>query len=497
MAEEKEAEEKEVEEIENIVTVTDSGPCKKKITVEIPEEKIKDALAEQFGELKRDVVLPGFRKGRAPMRLLEKRFGSDVSDQVKLKMLADASDAALKDNEIDVLGDPDIDHENIELPESGAFKFEFDVEVRPEFDLPETDGIPVDKTNVEITDEDIAEELENLQRRMGVWEPRESKAVEDGDQIVADVLVKIEGVDEIDKKDNIEFAVRENGFVAGVPVEDLPKVLKGAKHGDSKTAKVDIPATFYNEELRGKKVELDITVKDVKELALAELNEDFFKRFGVDDLDDLKDKIREAHEQQADQQGRQLMADQVYEYLLKSTDFELPESIIADQSQRIIQRQYSNLLMRGLKPEQLEEEMKTLQANSEDQAKEQMKLFFIIDKIAEKLGVEVGEEEINGHIAQVAAQKGKRPEQMRQELARDGSLAQFTLQVREQKCVEKLLESAKITEVAADKAKKKTAKKKTAKKKTAAKKTAKKDDAETKPAAKKKTAKKKATKKKE
>jgi trigger factor len=153
--------------------------------------------------------------------------------------------------------------------------------------------------------------------------------------------------------------------------------------------------------------------------------------------------------------------------------------------------------MRGLKPEQLEEEMKALQANSEDQAKEQMKLFFIMDKIAEKLGVEVSDEEINGHIAQVAAQKGKRPEKMREELARDGSLAQFTLQVREQKCVEKLLESAKITEVAADKAKKKTAKKKTAKKKTAAKKATKKDDAEKKPAAKKKTAKKKTTKKKE
>lgn len=486
------AEEKEAEEIKNIVTIEDSGPCKKKVIVEIPEEKIKEALAEQFNELKRDSVLPGFRKGRAPMRLLEKRFGSDVGEQVKLKLLADSSDAALKDNEIDVLGDPDIDHENIELPESGPMKYEFEAEVRPDFELPETDGIPIDKTNVEISDEDIAEELENLQRRMGVWEPREGKAVEDGDQIVADVLVKTEGVDDVDKKDNIEFAVRENGFVAGVPVEDLPKVLVGAKHGDSKTATVDIPATFYNEELRGKKVELEITVKDVKELALAELDEDFFKRFDVDDLDDLKDKIREAHEQQADQQGRQLMADQIYEYLLKATDFDLPASIIADQSQRIIQRQYSNLLMRGLKPEQLEEEMKAMQANSEEQAREQMKLFFIMDKIAEKLGVEVGPEEINGHIAQVAAQKGKRPEKMREELARDGSLAQFTLQVREQKCVEKLLESAKITEVAADKAKKKTTKKKTAKKKTA-----KKDDTEKKPAAKKKVAKKKTTKKKE
>lgn len=468
------AEEKETAEIKNIVTVKDSGPCKKKITVEVPEEKIKDALAEQFNELKRDTVLPGFRKGRAPMRLLEKRFGTDVGQQVKLKLLADASDAAIKDNEIDVLGDPDIDHENIELPEAGALKFEFEAEVRPDFDLPNTDAIAVDKPKIEVTDEQVDEELQNLQRRMGIWEPREGKAVAEGDQVVADALIKTEGVDEIDKHDNIEFSVSENAFVAGIPVEDLPKVLKGAKHGDSKTAKVDVPKTFYNEQFRGKKVEVEITVKDVKELVPAELDEDFFKRFGVDDKDDLTDKIRETHEQQADQQSRQRMGDQIYEYLLANTSFDLPESIIADQSQRIMQRQYSNMLMKGLKPEQITEEMQALQANSEEQAKEQMKLFFIMDKIAEKLGIEVSPEEINGHIAQVAAQKGKRPEKMREELARDGSLAQFTLQVREQKCVEKLLESAKITEVAGDKPKKKTAKKKAAKKKTAKKKTAKK-----------------------
>ena len=119
------------------------------------------------------------------------------------------------------------------------------------------------------------------------------------------------------------------------------------------------------------------------------------------------------------------------------------------------------MLMKGLKPDQIEDEMKKLQANSETQAVEQMKLFFIMDKIAEKLGIEVSPEEINGHIAQVAAQRGKRPEKMREELARDGSLAQFSLQIREQKCVEKMLETAKITDVAGDKpAAKKTAPKK-------------------------------------
>lgn len=479
------AEEKQT--IPNIVTIEDSGPCKKKIIVEIPEEKIKDAMAEQYSELKKDAVLPGFRKGRAPMRLIEKRFGSDVTQQVKLKLLADASDAAIKDNQIDVLGDPDIDHENIELPDSGPMKFEFEAEVRPDFDLPELENIPVEKPKVEVTDAKIAEELENLRKRMGIFQPVEGKTVEEGDQAVVDVKVKTEGIDEVDKHDNLEISIRENGFVAGIPVEDLPKVLKGAKRGDTKTANVEMPKTFYKEELRGKKIELQIEVKEVKQLQLAELDEDFFRKFGVADEAELKERIKEAHEEQAERDARQQMADQIYEYLLENTDFDMPESIVADQAQRIAQRQYSQLLMQNTDSDTIKEKMQNLQASSQEQATEQMKLFFVMDKIAEKLEVEVSPEEINGHIAQIAVQQGRRPEKMREELARDGSLAQFTLQVREQKCIEKMLETAKVTEVAEVK---KTEKKK-ADKKTPAKKAARDETSEKRTAPKKKTSKKK------
>jgi FKBP-type peptidyl-prolyl cis-trans isomerase (trigger factor) len=109
--------------------------------------------------------------------------------------------------------------------------------------------------------------------------------------------------------------------------------------------------------------------------------------------------------------------------------------------------------------------MEQLRGGSEQQAKEQLKAFFIMDKVADKLGDEVSEEEINGHIAQLAIQRGQRPERMREEMVRDGSLAQFRLQVREDKCIAKLLESAKITEVKGERAKKaKAAAKKDAKK---------------------------------
>ena len=130
------------DEIKNIVTIADSGPCKKKISVEIPAEKISKVFDEQYEELRKNALVPGFRKGRAPRRLLEKRFGKETSEQTKLKLLVDASDSAIKDNKIESLGEPTIEHEKIKLPETGPLKFEFEVEVRPEFKLPELEGIP-------------------------------------------------------------------------------------------------------------------------------------------------------------------------------------------------------------------------------------------------------------------------------------------------------------------------------------------------------------------
>ena len=403
------AEEKKTEEIKNIVTIEDAGPCKKKVSVEVLEEKIKQALTDEYKELKQGAEVAGFRKGRAPMRLLEKKFGSDITKQVKLKLLAEASESAVTDNDIDMLGDPDIDYEKIELPDEGSMKFDFEVEVRPDFELPSLEGIAVDKPKIEVGDDEIAEQIESICNRAGVWEPKDG-AVEDEDRIVADVVMDIEGVEEDDKQENIEITSSGNGFVGGVPVENLNELLAGAKAGDEKKTKVDIPATFYNEQLRGKSVEITIDVKDVKQLVPAELNEDFFTRMGVDDETDLKDRISEQLEQQADARAKQQMAEQIHEYLRENVELDLPESIVADQSTRILQRQYSNMLMQGMEREQMDQQMGQLRSSSEDEARNQLKTFFVMDKVAEKLEIDVADEEVNSRIAQIAAMRGRRPE---------------------------------------------------------------------------------------
>ncbi len=451
-------EEKQPAVSKNTVTIEEAGPCKKKVIIEVPEDTIKHATDEQYETLRKDALVPGFRKGRAPRRLLEKRFGKDTTEQIKLKLLAEASDAALKDNKIDILRDPDIDFEKVELPAAGPLKFEFEVEVRPEFDLPNLEGIPVEKQKLKVTDEQIDSEIEHLQKWSGIWTPRDGGKVEPDDQIIADVVMKIEGIEEEQKLNNIEIYVRHNGFVGAIPVENLDELLTGAKSGDNKQTTVEVPKTYFKQEYRGKKVDIQIAVKETKWLKPAAMDENFFNRLGVKNEAELREKLRDTLQARLEQQVRGEMAEQIYKYMLDNTKLDLPVAIVAEQSSALLQRQYSNLMMRGISREQLEENMEQLKAGSDQQANEQLKTLFIMAKVAEKFKIEVTEEEINGHIAQMAVQRGQRPERMREDMERDGSLAQFKLQIREDKCIAKLLESAKITEVEPKKVTKKAEK---------------------------------------
>lgn len=450
--------------LKNTVTIEEAGPCKKKLIVEVPEESIKNAIDEQYETLRKEAAVPGFRKGRAPRRLLEKRFGKETTEQIKLKLLSGASDSAIKDNEINVLREPDIDFEDIELPQDGPLKFDFEVEVRPEFDLPQLEGIEVNKTKLEVTDEQIDREIERLQRWSGAWVPRDDGQVHSDDQIIADVILKAEDAEEEEKLDNIEIFVRPNGFVGAIPVEKLDELLAGAKTGDSRQTSVEVAKTYFKEQYRGKKVDIKIDIKDIKWLKPVPLDENFFNRLGIENENELRDTLTDTLRGRLEQQSRTQMSEQIYKYMLDNTDFDLPTDIVADQANTLLQRQYANLIRQGLPEEYLKEQMERLQAASEQQAGQQLKTFFIMDKVAEKLNIEVTEEELNGHIAQLAIQRGQRPERLREDMMRDGSLSQFRLQVREDKCVAKLLESAKITEV---KPEKETKKKKKAVKKAA------------------------------
>jgi trigger factor len=452
-------EQKENQTVPNIVKIEDIGPCKKKVLIEIPAETIQKQTDEQYESLRKDIVLPGFRKGRAPRRLLEKRFGKDATEQIKLKLLADASQAAIKDKELDIIGDPDINFEKIELPENAPLKFEFEVEVRPQFELPKLEDIEVEKPKLEVTEEQIDAEFEQLRKWAGVWAPRQEGSIESEDQVIADAAIKVEGIEEAEKLDNTAMTVRANGFVGEIPVQELDKLLVGAKPGDIKETTVEVLKTYFREQYRGKKVDITITIKEVKYLKPAEVNEQFLSRFVAESADELKNNIHDNLETRLERQVKTNMAEQVYKHLLEKTKFELPPTVVADYSVNLLRRQYTNLLMQGLKREQIEQHLDELKASSEQNAQQQLKIFFIMDKVSKELGVEVTDPEVNGQIAQLAIQQNQRPERLREQMEKDGSLDSLRLQLRDEKAVEKLLEKAKISEIEPKKPVKKAEKK--------------------------------------
>src|SRR3954469_1070356 len=428
------------------VKIEDLGPATKKIVIEIPEDRIKEKLAEQFKELRGQAAIPGFRPGHAPQKLIEKRFATDVKDQVRRTLVSESYEQALEKNNLNVLGEPDFDNpEAITLPDSGSMNFSFTVEVQPDFSIPDLKDIKVKKPKIDVKDENVDQAMQNLREQQGALMPVEDRGVQEKDYLLADVHVK-EGGNVVAHQHDAQIVARP-GRIGGLQIDDLDKQLEGQKPGETRTIKAHAPETHPNEALRGKDVEIEVSLKDLKKLELAEVNEAFLEDLGFKDESELRDALREQMVERITYDVQQALREQVSKHLLDNIQFDLPAKLSVKQTDRVVNRRAIELLQRGLSREQIEANIERLRAGADEEAARELKLFFILQKLASDLGVDVDEGELNGRIAMLAAQRGRRPEKVKQDMAKDGSLTNLYLQMREQKALDKVLESAQIEEV--------------------------------------------------
>jgi trigger factor len=429
---------------ENRVDVEDAGTLKKKVTVTVPRPRIDAKFDEMYGELRQTAQIPGFRVGHAPRRLVEKRFAREVSQDVRNALVGESIGDAIEKAELKTLGEPDIDLDDIELPDEGDMSFDFEVEVAPEFDLPELKGIPVEKPALEVTDERIDEYIDQVRQSRASYAAADAPA-ERGDAVTVDVSITGEGIEPV-HRDAVELRVAA-GQVEGIPLVDLPDALEGKSAGESAELTTTIPEAHPNEDWHGKEATVELTVQQVRKRSLPEVDDEFAKSMGFDSLDELRSYMADRMEGRLQSQVQRHMRDHVRQYLLDNTDFDVPEGVAQRHTARLLQRQYVNLLYQGVPREQIDENLAQLQAEATQQAERDLKLSFILSKVAEQEDIEVSEAEINARIAQMASMYGRRPERLRQELASEGNLEQVEVSLREEKALDKLLAEAEVTEV--------------------------------------------------
>jgi trigger factor len=430
---------------ENAVDVRDAGTLRKKITITVPRARIDAKYDEMFGELGRTAQVPGFRVGRAPRRLIERRFGKDVAEDVRNAMVAEAVAPAIEKAGLKTLGEPEIDLDAITLPADGDLSFSFEVEVMPEFDLPELEGIEVRRQKIEMTDERVEEYLEQIRLSRAHYEQTDKPAAE-GDAVLAGAKISGEGLTALERH-GLTLRVAP-GQIEGLPLVDLGKALAGVKAGGTATLTVQAGQAHPNKDWVGKTLTVQLDVSQVRRRILPDVDEALATSMGFGSLDELRSHIRQRLAHRLEEEVRQSMRDQVCQYLLDRTTVDLPEGATARTTARLLQRRVVDLMYRGVSSEQIQERLTELQAGASEQAKERMKLSFILAKIAGQQKVQVEEGEVNASIAQLAAEQNRRPDRLRQELAQDGTLSAVEDAIRENKVLDGLLAQAKIVEVA-------------------------------------------------
>lgn len=438
------------EQTQNKVKVSDAGPSRKKLHIEIPASTVTEKLRSSLDSLSTEAAMPGFRKGHVPRSLIEKRFGSAMRREAKGELVASAYTKAIEELKLQVLGDPVGEKlGELELVEGKPFAFELEVEVLPEFEMPSFDGISVKKTGVSITDDMVSEELRKVQINEGSLESRD--AAEPGDYLTGHAVMTGPKGEEFY---NLKGAVVQSpptdkhgkGMILGIIVDDFAKQLGSPKPGDTVTVKARGPENHEIEGVRDTDLKITFQIERVDRIIPAPM-QTIVNMFGVEDEAQLRDIVKGRMQQRADIQVHAGMQQQVAKQLLDATKMELPPRLTAHQAARTFQRHRLELMYRGMEAPQIEERMAELRQVSGNAAARDLKLMFILHKAAESLGVQVNEGEMNGRIAAMAMQRNMRPEKLRQELIQSNQMGGIFQQIRDHKTLDAILAKAKVAEV--------------------------------------------------
>jgi trigger factor len=427
------------------VQIASPSACERHVTVTVSREDIDRYLNDAYSELMPSANVPGFRIGRAPRKLVESKFRKEVGEQIKGSLLLDSLSQISDEQKFTAISEPDLKLDSIEVPEEGPMTFEFDIEVRPEFEMPKWKGAKLERPVREFTPADVEQHLEKMLTRFGQLVPFDGAASE-GDFLTVNLTTSHDG-EQLEKEEERVLRIRPTLSFRDGEIKDFDKLMAGAKAGDSRSAEVELTQDAPNEALRGKKVKVDFEVLEVKKLKLPELTEDFLSEMGGFKTEgDLKDAIKANLQRQLEYDQQQKIRSQISALLTKAADWDLPPGLLKRQSARELERTVMELRRAGFSEAEIRARENMLRQNSAASTARSLKEHFILERIAEEENIEAEEGDFEKEIFLIAMQSGESPRRVRAQIEKRGLMDVLQNQIIERKVLELVQSNAKFTD---------------------------------------------------
>ena len=412
--------------------------CTRELVLDVPADEVSKAFRSVTRNYQKYAKLPGFRPGKVPEAVVRRRFANEIRKDVIDSLLPERFSNGVRELGIRPVGQPQVTELTVDEGQPLHVKAVF--EYLPDISIEGYEQVVVDKPSVEVTDEEYAHELAQLRESRAVVEPvEEERAIVDGDWVEISYSGRVSDDAEAAPIKGEDSLVEVGGKDT---VEAFTQVLRGARAGQELQAEVIYPADYPEARLQGKTVAYDVTVKGIKKRTLPELNDDFARELGnYESLDDLQSRVRE---HMANRKRRSIEAetkDRLFAALIERYQFPVPESLVQDQIDARLERGLRALAAQGMNPEQMRQlDFARLRPAQRDSAVAEVKAHVLMDRIADKEGVTVSDEELDRELQLAALQSREPYETLRQRLTDDGGIARIREQLKREKTASLLYE---------------------------------------------------------
>lgn len=386
------------------------------LTVTLEEDEVAKAIKKAYKKIASEVKIPGFRKGKVPPEIIDVKVGKEVVLQEAMEDLLNSSYfQAIAEKKVKAIAEPEV--EIVQFEEDKPMIYKAKIEVKPDFELPPVEVVEAEKRSVEVTEEEVNEQLKKLQERFAKLETKKLGEAKAGDFALISFEGYINGKKE--EKASMQDFLVELGSSTLMP--EFEQQLFGTRAGDIKKFTIKFPDDHHEASIAGKDVEFNVIVKEVKQKVVPEINDEFAKEVGgFETLEDLKKLLRERILAVKEEQAEVEYQNQILKSYVEKTEVEVPEKLVEREIDQLVVELAYNLAQQGLKLEdylnyvQLTKEQ--LRESFRDDARERAKTKLVLEKIAEEENVEVTEEDLTKEINHLAVRWGMKPEEVRKYL---------------------------------------------------------------------------------